>query len=241
MKMEKHKLTRFIDKYHLSGNVNSVILNSSKKTLQTRFMTGDKSLLGELSMNGWSFEDTNLGVYDTEQMVKLLGVLSDEVELNLMKAGDKAIALKVEDGNAHVNYMLSDLSVINNPPALKDLPDFGLQIKVDNTFIQKFIAGKSALSDTDSFTVISENDKVELVIGYSKINTNRVTIPVRTETYTEIKKVSFNADLFRDVLVANKECESAVLEISEQGLARINFKVDEYDATYYLVAITDVD
>lgn len=239
--MEKHKLTRFIDKYHLSGNVNSVILNSSKKTLQTRFMTGDKSLLGELSMNGWSFEDTNLGVYDTEQMVKLLGVLSDEVELNLMKAGDKAIALKVEDGNAHVNYMLSDLSVINNPPALKDLPDFGLQIKVDNTFIQKFIAGKSALSDTDSFTVISENDKVELVIGYSKINTNRVTIPVRTETYTEIKKVSFNADLFRDVLVANKECESAVLEISEQGLARINFKVDEYDATYYLVAITDVD
>jgi len=239
--MEKHKLTRFIDKYHLSGNVNSVILNSSKKTLQTRFMTGDKSLLGELSMNGWSFEDIKLGVYDTEQMVKLLGVLSDEVELNLMKAGDKAIALKVEDGNAHVNYMLSDLSVINNPPALKDLPDFGLQIKVDNTFIQKFIAGKSALSDTDSFTVISENDKVELVIGYSKINTNRVTIPVRTETYTEIKKVSFNADLFRDVLVANKECESAVLEISEQGLARINFKVDEYDATYYLVAITDVD
>ncbi len=239
--MEKHKLTRFIDKYHLSGNVNSVILNSSKKTLQTRFMTGDKSLLGELSMNGWSFEDTKLGVYDTEQMVKLLGVLSDEVELNLMKAGDKAIALKVEDGNAHVNYMLSDLSVINNPPALKDLPDFGLQIKVDNTFIQKFIAGKSALSDTDSFTVISENDKVELVIGYSKINTNRVTIPVRTETYTEIKKVSFNADLFRDVLVANKECESAVLEISEQGLARINFKVDEYNATYYLVAITDVD
>jgi hypothetical protein len=241
MKMEKHKLTRFIDKYHLSGNVNSVILNSSKKTLQTRFMTGDKSLLGELSMNGWSFEDIKLGVYDTEQMVKLLGVLSDEVELNLMKAGDKAIALKVEDGNAHVNYMLSDLSVINNPPALKDLPDFGLQIKVDNTFIQKFIAGKSALSDTDSFTVISENDKVELVIGYSKINTNRVTIPVRTETYTEIKKVSFNADLFRDVLVANKECESAVLEISEQGLARINFKVDEYNATYYLVAITDVD
>lgn len=239
--MEKHKLIRFIDKYHLGGNVNSVILNSNNKKLQTRFMTGDKSLLGELSMNGWSFEDIKLGVYDTEQMLKLLGVLSDEVELNLMKAGDKAIALKVEDSNATINYMLSDLSVINNPPSLKDLPDFELQIKVDNTFIQKFIAGKSALSDTDSFTVITDNDVVKLVIGYSKINTNRVTIPVKTETYVDMKKVSFNADLFRDVLSANKECESAILEISEQGLARINFKVDEYDATYYLVAITDVD
>lgn len=239
--MDKHKLIRFIDKYHLGGNVNSVILNSNNKKLQTRFMTGDKSLLGELSMNGWSFEDIKLGVYDTEQMLKLLGVLSDEVELNLMKAGDKAIALKVEDSNATINYMLSDLSVINNPPSLKDLPDFELQIKVDNTFIQKFIAGKSALSDTDSFTVITDNDVVKLVIGYSKINTNRVTIPVKTETYVDMKKVSFNADLFRDVLSANKECESAILEISEQGLARINFKVDEYDATYYLVAITDVD
>lgn len=239
--MEKHKLIRFIDKYHLGGNVNSVILNSKNKKLHTRFMTGDKSLLGELSMNGWSFEDINLGVYDTEQMVKLLGVLSDDVELSLMKAGDKAIALKVEDSNATINYMLSDLSVINNPPSLKDLPDFELQIKVDNTFIQKFIAGKSALPDTDSFTVITDNDVVKLVIGYSKINTNRVTIPVKTETYVDMKKVSFNADLFRDVLSANKECESAILEISEQGLARINFKVDEYDATYYLVAITDVD
>ena len=42
------------------------------------------------------------------------------------------------------------------------------------------------------------------------------------------------------MLVANKECESATLEVSSQGLARINFKVDEYDATYYLVADTDV-
>ena len=56
-----------------------------------------------------------------------------------------------------------------------------------------------------------------------------------------LSKVSFNANLFRDVLVANKECESATLHVSEQGLAKINFKVDQYDATYYLVAVQDVD
>ena len=53
--------------------------------------------------------------------------------------------------------------------------------------------------------------------------------------------MSFNANLFKDVLVANKECESATLHVSEQGLAKINFKVDQYDATYYLVAVQDVD
>ena len=53
--------------------------------------------------------------------------------------------------------------------------------------------------------------------------------------------MSFNANLFKDVLVANKECESATLYVSEQGLSKINFTVDDYDATYYLVAVQDVD
>ena len=44
-----------------------------------------------------------------------------------------------------------------------------------------------------------------------------------------------------DVLTANGECESATLEISSQGLGRINFKVDDYDVTYWLVATTTVD
>jgi hypothetical protein len=137
--------------------------------------------------------------------------------------------------------MLSDKSVINQPPPLKGIPEFQLKIKVDTNFITRFISGKSALPDTDTFTVITNNDGVKLVIGYSSINTNRVTIPVETETYEDIDNVSFNANLFKDVLVANKECETATLEVSEKGLSRINFKVDQYDVTYYLVAVQDVD
>ena len=239
--MDKYKLTRFIDKYHLGGNVNAVVINSKGDTLSTRFITGDKALLGELEMNSWSFQDTELGVYDTEQLSRLLGVLDDDVSLNLTQSGDKAIALEISDQYSKVNFMLSDKSVINQPPALKGIPEFQLQIKVDSNFIQRFISGKSALPDTDTFTVITSNDGVKLIIGYSSINTNRVTIPVETETYEDIEKVSFNANLFKDVLVANKECESATLEVSEKGLSKINFKVDQYDVTYYLVAVQDVD
>jgi len=239
--MDKYKLTRFIDKYHLGGNVNAVVINSKGDTLSTRFITGDKALLGELEMNSWSFQDTELGVYDTEQLSRLLGVLDDDVSLNLTQSGDKAIALEISDQYSKVNFMLSDKSVINQPPALKGIPEFQLKIKVDSNFIQRFISGKSALPDTDTFTVITSNDGVKLVIGYSSINTNRVTIPVETETYEDIDNVSFNANLFKDVLVANKECESAVLQVSEKGLSKINFKVDQYDATYYLVAVQDVD
>jgi ribosome maturation factor RimP len=238
--MNKHSLSRFIDKYYLGGNCSSVVINSEGDKLSTRFITGDKNLLGELHMTGWDFDKADLGVYNTEQLIKLLSVLSENISMNLTKAGDKAVSLKISDTNSDVNYMLSDLSVISSPPNLKSIPDFEVKIKVDKSFMTKFVAGKGALADTDNFTVITSDDGVKIVIGYAEINTNRVTLPVETESYDKIENVSFNANLFRDVLIANKECESATLEVSSGGLARINFKIDEYDATYYLVADTDV-
>jgi len=239
--MNKNNLVRFINKYNLNGNVNSVVLNSKDNTLSTRFITGDKSLLGELSLSKWKFEDADLGIYDTLQFSKLLDVLSDDITMKLNSSGDKAISLVVSDTDAKVNYMLSDLSVINQPPALKQLPEFQVKIKVNTKFITKFISGKGALPDTDTFTVITDDDSVKVVIGYSAINTNRVTIPVETETFEDINKVSFNANLFKEVLSANKECESALLEVSEQGLSRISFNIDDYSVVYYLVAVQDID
>ena len=53
--------------------------------------------------------------------------------------------------------------------------------------------------------------------------------------------ITFNANLFKEVLSANSNCTSAILEVSNDGLARINFKIDDYDSTYYIVATQGVD
>ena len=137
---------------------------------------------------------------------------------------------------------MSDLSVIADPPELKRLPDFGTHIKLNSKFIETFIKGKSALSDVDMFTFVNDKDgNLSAVIGYSSTNTNRVTIPVETTTNGLTEPVTFNANLFKEMLVANKECKSAVLEVSNEGLAKVNFKIDDYDSTYYIVAMSDVD
>jgi molybdenum cofactor biosynthesis enzyme MoaA len=124
---------------------------------------------------------------------------------------------------------------------MKRLPEFGTQIKLDRNFIDTFIKGKGALSDVDTFTVVNGKSGVEVVIGYSSTNTNRVNIPVDTTTSDITNPITFNANLFKEVLVANRECSSAVLEVSTEGLAKVNFKVDDYDSTYYIVAMQDVD
>ena len=239
--MQKTKLNKFIQKYNLGGNVNSVKWKSGGDKLSTTFVTPDKSLLGTVKVDKFQFEDAELGVYQTDLLKNLLGVLDDDLSLTLSRFGDKVVALKAKNGSVSVDYVLSDLSVIADPPELKRLPDFGTHIKLDSKFIDTFVKGKSALSDVDTFTILKTDNGVEVVIGYSSTNTNRVNIPVTTNTENLTDSVTFNANLFKEVLVANKECTSAVLEVSNDGLARVNFKIDESDSTYYIVAMPDVD
>ena len=138
-------------------------------------------------------------------------------------------------------YMLSDLSVIPTVPELRNLPsEFELEINVDSYIINTFISGKGALPDTDTFTIITKDDKVNVVIGYSGQASNRVTIPVEVAEFKDIDAVSFNANMFSNILVANKECEKATLKISAAGLSKINFKIDDYTSEYYLVATQQV-
>ena len=238
--MQKTKLDRFIQKYNLNGNVNSVKWTSKDDTLATTFVTSDKSLMGSVTVDNVQFDEGDVGVYTTDLLQKLLGVLGDDVTLNVSKFGDKAVSLKVQNGTVSVDYTLSDLSVIPDPPTLKRVPEFQTNIKIDSHFIETFIKGKSALSEAETFTVTS-GDELQVVIGYASTNTNRVNIPVETTTNGLTDNISFNANLFRDVLSANKECTSAVLEVSNDGLLRVNFKVDDYDSTYYLVATQGVD
>lgn len=238
--MDKSKLVKFINKYYLSGNVNSVAINSDGNGLSTRFVSGDKSLLGEVKLKNYSITEADFGVYQTDVLLKMLSVLDNDISVDLIKAEDKAISLDAKDSGAKVRYMLSDLSVINTPPQLKQIPEFELLLNVDKTFVSKFISGKGALPDTESFTIVS-GDKPEVVIGYSSIATNRVAVPVENQTDNTIDNISFNANLFKDVLEANKECEAAVLEVSSEGLARITFNVSDYESTYYLVAVQNVN
>jgi len=241
--MNKQKLVRFINKYYLNGIADSVVLksNSSEQKLVTRFVSSDKTLLGIIQLDRWNFEDANIGVYTTEQLLKLLSVLDEDINVSITKSGDKTISMRLSDSVSSVNYMLSDPSIINEPPRLENIPNFELSINVTPSVINKFISGKSALQDTSTFTVITDETSTKLVIGYSSVNTNRVTIPVITSEFSQIDKVSFNAEYFSQILLANKECESAFLQISSEGLAKINFKIDDYKSTYWLVATSKVD
>ena len=243
--MNKSQLSNFITKYTLGGEIKSTKWTSDGNSLSTRFISGDKSVVGSVNLNKFThLKPCELGVYNTAQLSSLLSVLGDDIDVNLSKSGDKFISMEFTDTKRKTKskYMLSDLSVIPTPPELKNLPDsFELGIKVDPYFVSTFISGKGALSEAETFTILTENGETKIVIGYASIASNRVTIPVETTKGGEIEPISFNANMFASILNANKDCESATLEVSSAGLSRIQFSIDNYDSEYFLVSTQAVN
>lgn len=235
--MDKNRLNRFISKYNLSGLVESVSWKSESNTLSTRFISDDKTVLGSVSLEKFEFEDATVGVYNTNTLKSLLNVLGNDVSLTLKKVDEKPISLSIASDNTTVQYQLADLSVIPNVPDLKQLPKFGIEIEMDGNFIEKFIKAKSALSEVDNFTIVTEKGKLKIVIGYSNINTNRVELLAKDKFPTEIKPISFSAKYFKEILSANKDANKAVLKVSTDGLAHVEFSVDGFTSSYYLVEV----
>ena len=115
--MQKVKIDRFINKYSLNGLVNTVRWQIKDNQLTTSFMTDDKGLMGSVSVDNIQIEDGLMGVYTTEQLQRLLNVLSDDIDISLVKIDDKCVKLKVKSSVATIEYPLSDLSVIGSPPS----------------------------------------------------------------------------------------------------------------------------
>jgi hypothetical protein len=105
--------------------------------------------------------------------------------------------------------------------------------------IDKFIKAKGALSDIDTFTVFTEGGDLKMAIGYSSISTNRVTFTATKGFEGEVKPISFSAKYLKEILTANKEATSAKLKVSTDGLANVQFQIDDFICKYYLVEISN--
>ena len=76
MVMNKNQLTNFITKYTLGGEIKSTKWTSNGDSLSTRFISGDKSVVGSVTLDKFSeLGACELGVYNTGQLLSLLSVL----------------------------------------------------------------------------------------------------------------------------------------------------------------------
>lgn len=235
--MNKSILERFISKYNLSGAAEAVTWKSNKKGLSTKFISDDKHVVGEVSTSDISIDTGDYSIYETGMLKGLMSVLDNEVEIKIQKTNAIPIALNLKDDNSKATFVLADPANIPGVPNIKQLPTFDIIFSLDKFFTERYIKAKGALIDVETFTVLADDKSVDIVLGYSDMNTNRVSIKVSPEQTSKIDPIDFHARYFREILVANKEAKSGRIEISKEGLARITFEIDDFDVTYYLPQI----
>ena len=245
--MKKQTINTFIDKYSLNGTIESVkwVVDSANKQIKTASISDDKNVLSFVVIkDSAGLNDAEIGINDTAKLKKLLSVLNDEVNISFNTREDKIVSLSLTGESTDVQYVTADLSVIPKVPELKKLPPFNLEIPLTKEFVTTFVKAKNAWSDVDTLTFTKDKkDKLKLVIGFSSVNSNRISIDFKpTEGKDTLgKTIHFSAKYLKEILTSNNDCENAVLKISDAGIAHVEFNNDVFNSSYYLVEIKNVD
>ena len=230
--MNKSKFDGFINRYNLGGEIESVMIKSDATTLSVRMISDDKTLLGDVSVAESDFPNGEFGIYTTSQMKGLLSVLDEAISVE-----ETTGAVKFSDKGTKVQYMLAAPSVIPAVPDFKALPPFDADVTLNDDFINKFIKSKGALSDADTFTFVCKGGSGEVILGYSSINSNRISITVDCKCNEDIEPIAFSAKYLKAILMANKGSKTSSLKISSKGLSHVSFVDGDYTSNYYLVEI----
>jgi hypothetical protein len=244
--MKKQTINTFIDKYSLNGTIESVkwVIDSANKQIKTASISDDKNVLSFVVIkDSAGLNDAEIGINDTAKLKKLLSVLNDEVNISFNTREDKIVSISLTGESTDVQYVTADLSVIPKVPELKKLPPFNLEIPLTKEFVTTFVKAKNALSDVDTLTFTKDKkDKLKLVIGFSSVNSNRISIDFKpTEGKDTLgKTIHFSAKYLKEILTSNSDCENAVLKISDVGIAHVEFNNDMFNSSYYLVEIKNV-
>ena len=118
--INKGELQTIISKYNLGGMIDAVKWTVKDKQLTIKYNAPTKDMIGEVTHTNFDLADSEIAVYDTPQLDKLLSITSGDLDLQLEKIGKVFTRLVIGDVNYTLSYTLSDLMLIQEPGIVKD-------------------------------------------------------------------------------------------------------------------------
>ena len=237
--MKKLYLEDVIEKYHLNGLVERVKIQITDKTLTTKFISTQKNLVGTIEAPNIELPDCEFGVYDTSQLLKLIGITDHFLILNIEMQGKVANKLLIADNEYNLEYALADTMLTPSIPSIEE-PQYDMTAEVTTEFITKFLKAKKAL-DTDIFIIeqsidVDNKPAMKFMLGGVEKHTNKINFTLPTQ-YNAIPGfiTKFPLVEFGEILAANKEPKTSVLSVNQDGLLKIEFENEEGVKSSYIL------
>lgn len=240
--INKKVLSSIIDKYHLKGLCNSAVWKIKDKNLSINFITENSDMVGSLQTSNFDLEDTELAIYDTSLLDRQLQITTGEIELNVIKNNKINTKLTLSDTQFQIQFSLADKMLIPPVPNIDQPELYHVEVDLDFEAIAAMIRAKNALPkiNTVLFSIEKNFDGGwDLVANFGDINdySNKISYNMSSAKVTGIVSLSltFNSDLLKEVLDANKGASKAKMCIFDQGLMKLEFNDEDIISNYFIV------
>jgi len=245
--INKITLQSVIGKYYLNGLVESVKWTTENNALEIDFQSPNKDMIGRVKHTNFPLEDSEIAVYDTSKLNKLLGITSGEVVLELEKQQSIYTKLIISDLNYTLNFSLTDLLMIQEIGEVTDPNNYEIQGELGSEEITAIVRAHNALESDNVIVKIDKNldneDVLVMSFGDVSNHTNKIDYQIPNSTLDNVPygtKIPFNSALIKNILNNNKDAESASLKVNSQGLMKLEFTGEDWESFYYIVRKADV-
>ena len=245
--INKSKLQSIISKYYLNGLVQSVRWETIENKLSISFTSENKDIAGDLICENSPVEDSEIAIFDTAQLNKLISVTNGELLLTLEKEHKVFSKLHIQDNSFNVAYSLADSLLVPKRGTINFPTEYDVIIELTPEIVNNFIKAKSALTDISDVMISTEEDPdrgtvIQFAFGDLNNFSNKIKYIVDENievTLGKDLKLPFNSDSFKNILAANKDLESGKLSLTEEGFMKLEFQSEDIKTLYYMVRKED--
>jgi hypothetical protein len=233
-------LVSYIEKYHLDTMVNSVVWRVRDNTAEVKFVSMINSTAGVIYFP-INLEDSEFGIYDTSSLLKLLSIMKDDLSISLIKEHGIYMKMQVMDDVYEGSFSLADIKSIEEAPVVEEPKVFEVSFVLDKPFKEQYLKAYKALGSINRFTIQTTSKDVKITVGNKESYANKVSFNKECDDFLPLSGAkSFSGDAVAEILKANNDFTSGLLEVSSEGLMKISINNDFYSVNYYLIELEEV-
>jgi hypothetical protein len=238
--MEKQLLVSVIEKYYLNGIHEKVKWTIKDKKIQILFTSATKDLAGSVEADGFDLEDCVLGVYDTNKLLKLIGITNQFIQLNVETKNNTSTKLNIADQEYDLTYHLADLRMVSMETMVLDESQisFDYSFNIDSEFIERYNKAKKALgSDEVKIQALFNDDGdkgIYFTLGGKTSHDDKISFQTPS-AYMKVpsQEFQYNANYLFEIFSENKGVDG-IGSFDENGILKLEFAEDSIKALYYL-------
>ena len=235
--INKSALTSVISKYYLNGLNNQVKWRIKDKKLT--IYAGEAGRVCKVEHLNLPLEDSELGVFDTHKLSKLISITNGDLMVSLEKIKSVYTKMHIADSNFDLTYSLADILILGKNTYYEDPESFEIELDLSKEDIDALIKAKNALTDINSMLITSTTDMdgtniCEFIFGDNTGFSNRISYQIQGNISKSSIEIPFDSDIFKDILNANKDMDSGTLKLTEVGMLKLNFNSEEIKSEYFI-------